>query len=237
MNRAALNWFTSYLTNRYQYVQFDGVDSKMCSLSTGVPQGSVLGPLLFLIYMNDVSEASDKFHSILFADDTTLTEPLCTFDLLARNNKFDKKKLSDNINLELRKIYDWLCVNVAKTKYMIFHYKQREISHIIPDLEINNHKIERVNEFNFLGTIFDENLNWNQHIQKISNTISRTLELLNRLKHTLPLSALKLLYNSLILPHLQYGILTWGFNHNRLFKLQKRAMRIITCSKYNAHTT
>ena len=238
---SALNWFSSYLTDRSQYVSFDGVDSKMYPLSTGVPQGSVLGPLLFLIYMNDVSEASDKFHSILFADDTTLTEPLCTFDLLATRNKFDKKNLSDNINLELQKIYDWLCVNklslnIGKTKFMIFHYTQRNISKFIPDLHINNHVIECVKEFNFLGTIFDENLTWNSHTQKVANKISRTLGMLNRLKHTLPFSALKLLYNSLILPHLQYGILVWGFKHNRVFKLQKRAMRIITCSKYNAHT-
>ena len=192
--------------------------------------------------MNDVAEASDKFHSILFADDTTLTEPLCTFDLLAANNKYDKKKLSDSINIELRKIYEWLCVNklslnIPKTKFMIFHYRQRDVENIIPNLEINNHIIERVKEFNFLGMLFDEHLDWNQHIHKTANKISRTLGMMNRLKHTLPHFTLKLLYNSLILPHIQYGILCWGFKYNRIFKLQKRAMRIITCSKYNAHTS
>ena len=241
LNESALRWFSSYLTDRHQYIHFDGTDSDMSSISTGVPQGSVLGPLLFLIYMNDVSEASDKFHSILFADDTTLTDPLCTFDLSTSNNKYDKKKLSDSINLELQKIYEWLSVNklslnVAKTKFMLFHYRQRNIDDIIPDLAINGHIIERVHEFNFLGIIFDEHLDWNQHRQKVANKISRTLGLLNRLKHTLPQLTLKLLYNSLIVPHLQYGILTWGFQNTRISKLQKRAMRIITCSKYNAHT-
>ena len=79
-------------------------------------------------------------------------------------------------------------------------------------------------------------MSWNMHIQKISNKISRNLGCLNRLKRFLPSTTLKLLYNSLILPHLQYGILSWGFEHSRVFKLQKRAMRIISLSKYNAHT-
>ena len=242
VNGSALSWFSSYLTDRYQYVYLDGTESSMLSISTGVPQGSVLGPLLFLVYMNDIAEASDKFHSILFADDTTLTEPFCTFDLLTANNKYDKKKISDTINIELRNIYEWLCVNklslnVSKTKFMVFNYRQRKIDNIILYLKINDHIIERVNQFNFLGTIFDEHLNWSEHTNKIANKISRTLGMMNRLKHTLPLFTLKLLYNSLILPHIQYGILNWGFKYNRIFKLQKRAMRIITCSKYNAHTS
>ena len=103
-------------------------------------------------------------------------------------------------------------------------------------MKINDYVIERVCEFNFLGLIIDENLSWNAHIQKVSNKISRTLGTLNRLKRLLPQYILKLLYNSLVMPHLQYAILCWGFKHGRLFKLQKRAMRIITCSKYNAHT-
>ena len=119
---------------------------------------------------------------------------------------------------------------------MLFHYQQRNIIPFIPDLHINNHSIERVSEFNFLGLIIDEHLSWNPHIQKVANKISRSLGILCRLKRPLSTPILRLLYNSLILPHLQYSILTWGFKHNRIAKLQKRAVRIISCSKYNSHT-
>ena len=118
----------------------------------------------------------------------------------------------------------------------MFHHRQRRIDHIVPALKINNHEIERVRHFNFLGITIDEHMSWSMHIQKISNKISRNLGCLNRLKRFLPLSTLKLLYNSLILPHLQYVILSWGFEHSRVFKLQKRGVRIISLSKYNAHT-
>ena len=121
-------------------------------------------------------------------------------------------------------------------KFMIFHHRQRDISHFVPTLEINGHSIERVNEFNFLGLTVDEHLTWNGHINKISNKISRTLGIISRVRKFLPVDILKQLYVSLVAPHLQYGILCWGFHHNKIFKLQKRAVRLITLSKYNAHT-
>ena len=237
----SLDWFTSYLCDRHQYVDFDGTDSEMRSIHTGVPQGSILGPLLFLIYMNDIAEASDNFHSILYADDTSLTEPISTFDIITPRGQIDKYNLATNINKELENIYNWLCVNklslnIPKTKFMIFHHRQKRIDSIIPNLIINNHQIERVTDFNFLGITLDEHLSWNKQIQKIANKISRNIGVLNRLKNFLPLFSLKLIYNSLILPHIQYGILSWGFKYERLFKLQKRAVRIISRNKYNAHT-
>ena len=108
-------WFTSYLTGRSQYVEIDGVSSNVLSLSTGVPHGSIRGPLLFLIYMNDIPYCTKYFNFILYADDTTLS------------NTIEIPSMSPlNINNELAKVYDWLAVNklslnVKKTKYVIFH--------------------------------------------------------------------------------------------------------------------
>ena len=150
--------------------------------------------------------------------------------------------VSTLINSELNKIADWLAVNklslnVQKTKFMIFHYRQRVLTeNDIPCLMINNTLIERVTEFNFLGLTVNEYMNWNSHTQKIANKISRTLGVMNRLKRYLPISAMQLMYDSLILSHLQFGITSWGFEGDRISKLQKRALRIMTNSKYNAHT-
>ena len=236
-----LKWLRSYLSDRKQCVYYEGVFSDELSVCTGVPQGSILGPLLFIIYMNDIYEASDKFQLILYADDTNMVAPLCSFspDMALKN--ITTKQLSCNINKELNQIQDWLLVNkltlnVDKTKFMIFHNRQRKVEGLIPKLKINCKEIERVSTFNFLGLTIDENVNWHAHTLKIANRISRTLGIMNRIKNFVPAHVLRIIYNSLILPHLQYSLLAWGFYADRLFKLQKRAMRIITNSKYNAHT-
>ena len=145
------------------------------------------------------------------------------------------------INAELENIQEWLeinklSLNIQKTKFMLFHHPQRKIDNYIPKLHIRETDIERVREFNFLGLTIDENLNWHAHIQKISNKIAKTIGVLNRLKRHVPIYVLRMLYNALILPHIQYSILCWGYKGNRVIKLQRRAIRVITRSKYNAHT-
>ena len=104
------------------------------------------------------------------------------------------------------------------------------------NLQIDSIAIERVPNFNFLGLMINEHLSWKTHINKIANKISKNIGILNKLKHFLPMNVLRMLYCSLILPHLTYSVLSWGFDFVRLDKLQKRAIRTITCSKYNAHT-
>lgn len=234
---APLNWFKSYLTNRHQFIDLNGTKSPMREILTGVPQGSILGPLLFIIYMNDVHVVSKKFNFILFADDTTTLGSMCSFTL---NQPSKNTEISDNINGELAKLSDWLAVNklslnAAKTKFMMFRYPQKIISNV-PNLMINNSPIGRVTEFNFLGLVINEFLTWTNHISKIGNKISRTVGIMNRLKRILPTNILKLMYDSLILSQLQFGITAWGFECHRITKLQKRAIRTLTNSKYNAHT-
>ena len=125
---------------------------------------------------------------------------------------------------------------LKKTKMMIFHHRQRNIENIIPTLYINGSQIERIKEFNFLGTMFDECLNWKSHVQKVSSKVAIVAGTINRLKRFLPTDILKTIYNALIQPHLNFSILLWGKNTKRISKLQKWAVRAITCSKYNAHT-
>ena len=205
----ALQWFKIYLTERQQYVEYQDVCSSTRELETGVPQGSVLGPLLFLIYVNDIHTVSKKLNFILYADDTTLTSPLCWFTHGAEN---DVCHVSSRINSELLEISDWLTVNklslnVEKTKFMIFHNYQRVIANQdIPDMKINDNQIERVLCFNILGLTVNEFMNWGSHFAKIANKISRTLGIMNRQKKYLPFSAMKLMYDSLSLSHLQFGI-------------------------------
>ena len=102
--------------------------------------------------------------------------------------------------------------------------------------KINNEEIQKVSSFCFLGLTIDETLSWKTHIQNTSNKISKTLGILNKLKHTLPEHILKLIYNSLILPRIYYCNLAWGHKPDRIIQLQKKAVRIITKSKYNSHT-
>ena len=234
----SLNWFKSYLTNRKQYVQFKDSISSYSMIKTGVPQGSILGPLLFIIYMNDIAQVTDKFYFTIYADDTTLIAPICTFSV---NDKHDFDTISLNINAELKLITDWLALNklslnAKKTKMMVFHYPQKRISNMKLKLLINRTQIEQVKEFCFLGVVFDECLTWKAHVQKIGGKISMANGTLSRLKKFIPQEVLKIIYNSLILPHLNFGILLWGHNSKRIFRLQKWAVRAVTSSKYNAHT-
>ena len=124
-----------------------------------------------------------------------------------------------------------MSVNVKKTKMMLFHYKQRNISAITPKLKINGILIEKVKTFNFLGITIDEHMTWKPHSQKVACKIAQTIGTMKRLKNFLPPNIMKMLYNSLVLPHLTYGIVLWGKKIKRITKLQKWALPQASSSK------
>ena len=164
-----LKWFKNYLENRMQFVYLNdyNVSSSLRNVSCGIPQGSILGPLLFIIYINDITTSSSILKSILFADDTNLF-----------NSNQNFQQLIESTNFELNKLSEWfksnkLSLNVDKTKFIIFGNKHILLnsSQLILDGKI----LEQVKETKFLGVVLDEKLNWSQHINHISLKISRGL--------------------------------------------------------------
>ena len=234
INNSTLDWFKSYLYKfsalniGRQFVDINHTKSETTFTSIGVPQGSILGPLLFTIYVNDIQKSSSFYKFIKYADDTTLVNSSTNPDV-------------DIHNVELNKVFNWLCanrlsLNINKTKFILFHNKNKNIQNLIPNIKVNNIQVERVSHFSFLGITINEQLNWNLHLDKICSKVSRIIGVIHKLKHSVPCHVLKLLYSSLIVPHFMYGILTWGMTNERLFKLQKKAVRVISNSSYNIKT-
>ena len=251
-----LNWFKSYLENRKQFVRYQSCDSEYKNIKCGVPQGSILGPLLFILYVNDITTTTSLLDVILFADDTTL--------LYSHPDIPSKINL---INNELREISNWfkankLSVNASKTNYMMLgtsHMTNKYIdvkkycdandtdnatnersSKQKINVILDSVSLERVESTKFLGIIIDENLTWKKHIDVISKTISRNVGMLTKMKHYVPGYILYSLYCTLVLPYINYGILIWGNTCktylDKIFKLQKWAIRTISHEHYRSHT-
>ena len=185
-----LNWFSSYLSNPKQRVVIEGVHSDWCNIQTGVPQGSVLGPLLFLIYINDLPNSVNS-NCFLFADDCFLLEEVQSPDASALMLNNDLASISPWAN-------QWLVtMNETKTKSMFFSLKRDKLDH--PSLIMKGVAIEEVAVHEHLGLTLSSNLSWRPHVLKIHQKASRKLNLLKPLKYKLSHYTLEVLCKSVVL--------------------------------------
>ena len=227
-----LEWFVSYLGNRHQRCSINGTLSTARFLTHGVPQGTILGPVLFLIYINDLPNCLDYSTPRLYADDTTLTFSDC-----------DMAMLQHQMTNDLQQITKWLRVNkltlnVLKSEYMLIGSRQRlsTLDQSSMSLSVDGLPLKRCTEAKCLGVLIDEHLTWKKHIESITCKVSMGLRTLKTIKPFLNRDCLIKVYKATIEPYFDYCSLVWDSIDttltNKLQVLQNRAARIITGASY-----
>ena len=227
------DWFKSYLLNRKQYVSIQGIDSDQTIMEYGVPQGSVLGPLLFLLYINDLHKAVQFSTTRHFADDT---------NLLIKNKSL--KQLKKHLNLDLRKLVNWLnankiSLNRSKTELIIFKHPNKRLNYDLK-IKLNGKRLYPSNVVKYLGVFIDSHLNWNYNSDFLAAKLSRANGMLAKIRHFVPLNILRTIYFSIFSSMLTYGSQIWGQHKNigtqRIIKLQDKSIRIINFANYHEKT-
>lgn len=233
----AFDWIESFLKNRQQCTEISKIVESGKTLlkktyrshfrtnNTGVPQGSVLGPLLFLLYVNNLPDCTEH-KCIQFADDTTLVV------------KSNKQLLDMNMNNALNNIITWmdandLQINISKTKFMQFRsYNSRPIP---LSLNYNSERVDEVDTYNFLGITIDKHLNWKEQVDQVCNKLNRFVFALKRLKQTISLEAALTAYHGYVSSVLSYGLILWGnsVDISRAFKLQKKCIRVLCSAAFD----
>ena len=227
------DWFKFYLSNRNQYDSINGFDSGVAAINCGVPQGSVIGPLLFLLYINDLNQTIKFCKAHHFGDGTNL---LCMSNYI--------KKLNRLVNADLKHLVHWLNANkisliVKKTEMVIFKSKQNKFD---GDLKITlcGKRLYSTESVKYLGVKTDTKLNWKHHVNDLSIKLNKANALLFKIRKYVSLKILRSIYFAIFDSYLSYCCLVWAQNSSsiqRIVILQKKAVRIINFQARNSHTS
>ena len=234
----SLRFFASYLGNRSQKCYVNGVLSSASELRCGVPQGSILGSLFFLIYINDLPNCLNTACAKMFADDTNIT--------ISGSSLAD---LEQETNSELLNLHCWLkanklSLNVAKTEFKVIGSRQKLLveSHEEINVKLEDKVISKVDHAKSLGLIIDNRLSWStDHVNELCKKVTSAIGALRRIRPLISQSTAVLVYNSLIQPHFDYCSLVWdGLSDqlsDKLQKLQNRAARVILKANYGTSSS
>ena len=230
----ALELFKSYLSNRKQYVQIDKSKSQTLPITCGVPQGSVLGPLFFILFINDLPTCCPDGKTRLFADDTTI--------FFHSNSINDIKSKSKTI---MTQVTDWfkankLTLNSEKSTFTIFKSSNKNIPNLPDQIDFHNQHIKRASEIKFLGIILDENLTFNKHINEICNKLKRLFHIFYNIRDYLSTDNIKTIYYALVYSRIKYGISVYGqacdTKIKRIQTLQNQLLKVLAGKKYRYST-
>ena len=228
-----LKWITSYLTDRQHFTQINNQLSQKRTLKLSIPQGSILGPLFFNIYINDLINSTKKLGLILFADDS------CFY-----TSSHNLEQLITDTNIELDNINRWtiankMTLNIDKSHYIIFK-RDRNTPINVPKLNINNSNLEVVENTKFLGLTIQSNLKWDTHIKILTNKLHKYASIIFLTRNYLDRNSLKQIYTGLIYSLLVYAIVIWGKSTMKHVKpliiAQKRIIRTIMNRSRFHHT-
>ena len=220
LSEDTVNWFQSYLANRKQRTSVGDTLSVAVPITVGVPQGSILGPLLFLIYVNDLPSCQLASEIILYADDTVI--------YYSSTDLFD---LESKLNSDLATISNWFSSNLLSNFVIFGNSRKLKLVNEV-SLKVNSTAIDRSDSFKYLGVVINQTMSWSEHIDTISTKINQRIGMIKRIRHLLPLHAKLTLYNCLIIPLFDYGDTVWGDKNNdtlmgQLQVLQNKAAKVL----------
>ena len=224
----------SFLTNRKQFVSINGFNSSHIEITCGVPQGSTIGPLLFLLYINDLNLSLNNAIASHFADDTCI---------MYGSSK--PKTLETVLNCDLKKISDWLkanrlSLNVKKSKLILFRKKQSNFDRYSISIKLDGCKLVTSDNVQYLGVYIDNFVSWDFHITLLSNKLSRANGIISKLRHFTTKETILSLYYAIFYSHMTYGCLIWSLtttkNIDSITILQKKCLHILNFAPINSHT-